>query len=811
MDNMEESVMVKQNKSIDLNKYLIWLVAFIILTSGLFLVYNGTRLMLLGGSRYFIIMGLAMLFSAINLFKFKPIGAIIYGVAYIFTIIWALFDVGFQFWPLFSRLAIFGGFAMLVAFIHPPLMWINQQKKTFAGYLLGSLIAFSLAITLYFMFEEHNIIYNPIKIDKNTLASYDTPTDWQHYANTTKGTRFSGADQITKENVNQLEVAWIYRSGYFPENNDAGAEDQNTPLQIEDTIYLCSANNVVIAIDADSGAQKWRYDPQNSVPNWQRCRGLAYYADTMSLRTNQSKPNQSLSSVNSLTCSQRIILNTLDARLIEINAQTGELCKEFGDNGIVDLTKNISDRSSGYYTMTSVPLVADNIIVIGGRVAGNLSMNESGGIICGYDIYTGKLIWSWDPDNTNKAKVLKATKSQTRSSINILSSMAYDPDLDLIYVPTGNAPPDFFGGLRTKYDDEFNSSIIALNRKTGEINWTFRTVHHDLWNYGLPSQPLLYDIPDDNGGVYKALIQTTKSGQIFMLDRVTGQPLAKVEHRLVPKSNINEEYYAATQPFSVEMPSIGNQTLTEADMWGLTPFDQLLCRIDFVDSEYAGLFTPPGLKKTLQYPGAIGGMNWGSAAVDPQTNIMYVNDIRIGQINWMIPREEITTETDHITMDIVTHEKSPYGAIKKRFMSPIGVPCQKPPYGTMTAIDLKSKQVLWQKPLGTVIDTNILDLPIKMSIPIGLPTNGGPMVTKSGLLFFAATQDFYLRAMDSTTGKEIWKTRLPVGSQGTPITYISPKTGKQYIIISAGGAKGSSARGDYVIAYALPDVKQSNS
>ncbi|WP_392551258.1 membrane-bound PQQ-dependent dehydrogenase, glucose/quinate/shikimate family [Orbus wheelerorum] len=792
-----------QNKPKGLRKCCIYLVAIILLLSSLFLVINGIRLIIVGGSWYFALMGLTMLFCSIALFKYRPIGAIVYGIAYVITIIWALIEVGWQFWPLFSRLAVLGGFAILVALIYPSLIYITRNQKSLGGYRLASVLIIVMIISLGCMSVEHNAIYKSIEISKNNVTSKNAPTDWQQYANTTMGTRFSGAEQITKDNINDLKVAWTFRTGEIPESNGSGAEDQNTPLQIDDTVYLCTANNIVIAVDADNGNERWRYDPKTSVPNWQRCRGLAYYSDQN--KTHITSTKQDVDGAN--TCSSRIILTTLDARLMAIDPQSGQLCNDFGDAGIVDLKKNMGDIPPGYYTITSAPLVADDVIVVGGRVADNFSVGEPGGVIRAFDVHSGKLVWAFDPGNPDTKTVPPSGQNYTRGTVNVWTSMAYDPELELIYAPTGNATPDFFGGERTKYDDEYNSSIVALDKKTGQIRWKFRTAHHDLWDYDLPSQPLLYDIANSNDEVTKAIIQTTKSGQIFMLDRETGQPLAKVEEHPVPQGDVAGEYYSPTQPFSVEMPSIGNETLTEADMWGATIFDQLLCRIDFAGSDYQGLFTPPGMSKTLQYPGSLGGMNWGGVAVDPQTNIMYVNDMRIGLTNWMIPRADIPANASGIEMGIVPQDGTPFGAMRLRFMSPIGVPCQKPPYGTMTAIDLKSKQILWQKPVGTLMDTGIFNIPMHMPIPIGMPTIGGSMTTKSGLLFFAATQDFYLRAFDSATGEEVWKARLPVGSQGTPITYISPKTGKQYIVISAGGARQSPKRGDYVIAYALPDNK----
>lgn len=779
-------------------KFYLWLVATILLISGLFLTINGVRLVAVGGSWYFLLMGLVQIVSSFLLFKQNTKGAWLYALAYALTIVWALYEVGLQFWPLFSRLMVFGGFAMLIAFAYPTLKKYEtgDNKAGKGGYAVGIFIFVALCVSLGFMFQEHNVIKNAVPLANNQLKPTDNLLDWKQYANTTKGTRFSGADQINKENVKDLQVAWTYRTGYVPYNSGSGPEDQNTPLQIGQNVYLCTPTNIVIALDADSGQQKWRYDPKASTPNWERCRGLAYYEDSLDNVSN-----------NNATCSARIIMNTIDARLMAIDANTGKLCEDFGDKGVVDLKKNMGDIPPGYYEPTAAPLVAKDVIVVGGRVADNFSINEPGGVVRAFDVHSGNLVWAWDPGNPNITDVPPANETYTRGTVNVWATTAYDPELDLVYAPTGNATPDFFGGGRTHYDDDFNSSIVALERKTGQIRWTFRTVHHDLWDYDLPSQPLLYDIPNENGGVTKVIVQTTKSGQIFMLDRVTGKPVAEVQEKPVPQGNVPGEYYSPTQPFSVGMPSIGNETLTEFDMWGATPYDQLLCRIDFVGSEYHGLFTPPGMTKTLQYPGSLGGMNWGSVAVDPQNNLMFVNDMRIGLKNWMIPQDQIPKNSSGIEMGIVPQKGTPFGAMRLRFTSPLGVPCQKPPYGTMTAIDLKSRQVVWQKPLGTVMDTGILGIPMHLPAPIGMPTIGGPMATKSGLLFFAATQDFYLRAFDSVTGEEVWKARLPVGSQGTPITYISPKTGKQYIVISASGARQSPVRGDYVIAYALPDKK----
>lgn len=474
---------------------------------------------------------------------------------------------------------------------------------------------------------------------------------------------------------------------------------------------------------------------------------------------------------------------------------------------MVDLKVGMGEVKPGYYQQTSTPLVAGNVVVVGGRVADNFSTGEPPGVVRAFDVHTGALVWAWDPGNPNITKLPPEGQTYTRGTPNVWSAMSYDPKLGLIYMPTGNATPDFFGGTRTELDDKYSSSVVAVDVATGKVRWTFQTTHHDLWDFDLPSQPLLYDLPDGKGGSTPVLVQTSKQGMIFMLNRETGQPVAKVENREVPQGNVPGERYAKTQPFSVGMPNIGNQTLKESDMWGATPMDQLLCRIEFKGMRHQGVYTPPGLDRSLQFPGSLGGMNWGSVSVDPNNAIMFVNDMRLGLANYMVPRAQVPTGASGIEMGMVPMDGTPYGAVRERFLSPLGIPCQKPPFGTMSAVNLKTGKIVWQVPVGTVKDTGPLGIKMRMPMEVGMPTLGASLSTQSGLLFFAGTQDFYLRAFDTANGKEIWKSRLPVGSQSGPMTYVSPKTGKQYIIISAGGARQSAERGDYVIAYALPDEK----
>lgn len=785
--------------------YLIWLLGGLMGVIGLALAIGGGYLATLGGSLYFLVMGLAMLIAAVLIIKRKPAGAWLYALAFVLTIAWALWDVGLTFWPLFSRLFMFGVLAFLVALAYP---WLKKQVggtgRGAPSYVLAALLAIALVAGFGYTFVPAPIVAATEDVPVKPVAPGSEQKNWEHWGNTTHGDRFAALDQINKTNINQLKVAWVAHTGDIPQSNGSGAEDQNTPLQIGNALYVCTAYGKVLSLEADTGKQQWVYDPKAQAPNWQRCRGLGYFADA-----EHPAPSQSDAVANNAAavCSRRLFLPTTDARLIAINADNGQPCADFGANGIVDLKVGMGEVKPGYYQQTSTPLVAGNVVVVGGRVADNYSTGEPPGVVRAYDVHTGELAWAWDPGNPAITRLPPEGQTYTRGTPNVWSAMAYDAKLNLIYLPTGNATPDFFGGERTALDDKYNSSVVAVDAATGQVRWHYQTTHHDLWDFDLPSQPLLYDLPDGNGGVTPVLVQTSKQGMIFMLNRETGQPVAKVEDREVPQGNVPGERYAKTQPYSVGMPNIGNETLTESDMWGATPLDQLLCRIEFKGMRHQGVYTPPGLDRALQYPGSLGGMNWGSVSVDPNNAIMFVNDMRLGLANYMVPRNKVPTGASGIEMGLVPMDGTPYGAVRERFLSPLGIPCQKPPFGTMSAVDLKSGKLVWQVPVGTVQDTGPLGIKMRMPMEVGMPTLGASLSTQAGLLFFAGTQDFYLRAFDTASGKEIWKERLPVGSQSGPMTYVSPKNGKQYIIISAGGARQSPQRGDYVIAYALPDSK----
>ncbi|MGU3628851.1 membrane-bound PQQ-dependent dehydrogenase, glucose/quinate/shikimate family [Comamonas sp. C24C] len=783
-----------------------WLVVgLLMLLMGLYMTIGGGILLGKGGSWYFVLMGLALLVSAALLLARRRAGAHLYALAFVLTLIWAWWDAGWEFWPLVSRLMVFAVLGLLVALGYAQLeagkLVMNDYGRLGAAV---SVVVLGLAIiaTAVSAFSPKGVIA-PEVTELPSLGSMEIKaSDWTDWGQGPAGQRFAAVEQISRNNVDKLAVAWTARTGDVPQSTGSGAEDQNTPQQIGDRLYVCTAYGKVLALDVDTGEEKWKFDPEAKSPNWQRCRGLAYFDG------NEAAPRASGASGRSgdvaAGCRRRLFLPTIDARLIALDPDSGKPCTDFGKDGVVDLTQGMGEVKQGWYQQTSAPLVAENLVIVGGRVADNFSTDEPSGVVRAFDVLSGKLVWAWDPGNPDITGQLPQGQTYTRNSPNVWGGMSYDARLGLAYLGTGNATPDFYAAQRTPEMEKNSSAIVAMDIRTGKPRWLYQTVHHDLWDFDIPSQPALVDVTNAQGGVDPALLQVTKQGMIFMLNRETGEPLAEVQELPVPQGHVPGERYAPTQPHSTGMPNIGNQTLKESDMWGATPFDQLLCRIAFKDMDHQGVFTPPGMGPTLQFPGSLGGMNWGSVSIDPITQTMFVNDMRLGLANYMIARADMKPGASGIEMGAVPQEGTPFGAMRQRFLSPLGIPCQKPPFGTMTAVDLKSRQIKWQVPVGTVRDTGPLGIPMWLTIPIGMPTLGPSMVTKSGLVFFAGTQDFYLRAFDSANGKEIWRSRLPVGSQGGPMSYVSPRTGRQYVVITAGGARQSPKRGDYVIAYALP-------
>ncbi|POU68993.1 membrane-bound PQQ-dependent dehydrogenase, glucose/quinate/shikimate family [Pantoea sp. PSNIH4] len=798
----------------------IWciLLGLVLLATGLFFTIGGGKLAMLGGSKYFLIAGIVTILSAIQFFRRKASAVLLFALVFIGSLIWAPIDGGFEFWPLVSRLMVPTGF-MILALLTLPALRKREDKPSAAKAAWGAsaVLAVAMVATLVQMFQPHP----PVAFDGQPLPlvpvdKANAQKDGDNYGNTPGGSRFVALDQITRDNVKDLKVAWTFHTGDVPDSPTGnGAEDQQTPLQIGDRIYMCTPHNNVIAVDADSGKQIWKREINAQAEVWNRCRGLAYFDINKPLpqpTVPGSTPITPVSLPAGDSCQRRLLMNTIDARLIAINADNGELCQQFGDKGTVDLKAGLGDAQDPKYQLTSAPTLAGTTVVVGGRIADNVQTDMPGGVLRGFDVITGQMRWAFDPGNENPNAQLQPGQSYARSTPNSWAPMSWDPAMNTVFIPMGSSSVDLWGANRTPLDHKYGASILALDAATGKEKWVYQTVHNDLWDFDIPMQPSLIDFPLKEGGSKPAVVFGTKAGQIFVLDRLTGKPLTEVKELPMKQGTIPNEQYTKTQPHSTGMPQIGAQTLKESDMWGATPFDQLVCRISFKSMRYDGLFTVPGTDKSLSFPGSLGGMNWGSLSTDPNNHYIFVNDMRLGLWVQMIPantdaiaRGSNGGEAINTGMGAVPLKGTPYAVNKNRFMSPLGIPCQEPPFGTLSAVDLKTQKIVWQVPVGTVQDTGPFGIKMRMKMPIGMPTLGGTLATQGGLVFIAGTQDYYLRAFDSSTGKEVWKARLPVGSQGGPMSYVSPKTGKQYILISAGGARQSPDRGDYVIAYALDD------
>jgi len=792
-----------------------FVLGLILLATGLFFVIGGGKLVSLGGSWYFVIAGIFTIFSAIQFFRRKSSAVLIFALVFIGSAIWAVLDVGIDFWPLVSRLMTLAGF-LLLAMITLPALRKHEGKNAASkpAYTISAVLVIGLVATFAQMFQPHLTVEKGQELPLVPVAKDQQQKNWDNYGNTPEGSRFVALDQITRDNVKDLKVAWTFHTGDTPLSPDGnGAEDQQTPLQVGNTVFLCTPHNNVIAVAADTGKQIWRADINAKSSVWMRCRGLTYFDATKPLSQPAapgSIPPAPANLPEGAACQRRILMNTIDARLIALDADNGHFCADFGNNGTVNLRAGMGDAKDPSYVLTSAPTLAGTTVVVGGRVADNVSTDMPSGVIRGFDVITGKMRWAFDPGKDDPNVILAPGEHYTRSTPNSWAPMSYDPNMNAVFIPMGSSSVDLWGVNRTKLDHKYGASVLVVDATTGKEKWVFQTVHNDLWDFDLPMQPSLINFPMKDGSSKPAVAIGTKSGQIYVLDRLTGNPLTKVIEQPVPPANIPNEQYAKTQPRSVGMPQIGNETLKESDMWGITPFDQLACRISFKSMRYTGLYTAPGTDKSLSFPGSLGGMNWGSMSIDPNHNYLFVNDMRLGLWQQMVPAAPEKDgavnnggEAVNTGMGVVPMKGTPYAVNKNRFMSPLGIPCQKPPFGTLSAIDLKTQKIVWQVPLGTVQDTGPFGIKMHMEMPIGMPSLGGSLATQGGLVFIAGTQDYYLRAFDTSTGKEVWKARLPVGSQGGPISYVSPKDGQQYILISAGGARQSPDRGDYVIAFAL--------
>jgi membrane-bound PQQ-dependent dehydrogenase (glucose/quinate/shikimate family) len=761
--------------------------AVVIAALALPIAWFGGELLLIGGTPYYVCAGLLMLASSVELWRTSQRGFFLFAAALLLTLGWAVYEAGNNFWLVGSRIWIIG---LLSIWLCTPIVQRQLcgddrpalfKMRTVQICALGS-VAVLVAMTA-------SLFSSPLEVAGTGNGPPQNPGDWQAYGGSSAGTRYAPHAQINKDNVGELTQVWETETG-------RGGRFSATPIQIEDTLYLCTSQNVMIALDADTGDEKWRFDPENETPPFSifgNCRGVTYYHIP-------DRPKGE-------RCAERIFTATTDARMIAVDKTTGQACEEFGDSGQISLLAGMGEVKPLFYFVTSPPTVASGALVVGGWVMDNQETEEPSGVVRGYDPRTGSLLWAWDIGREGNTDQPAEGGFYTRGTPNVWSLMSADDDLGLVYVPTGNATPDYFGGHRTAVMDKFSSSVVAIDAKTGLTRWHFQTTHHDIWDYDVPSQPTLIDLTLE-GEKRQAVIVPTKRGEVFVLDRATGELLTEVTERPVPMSDLTNERASPTQPFSTGMPSFAHPRLSEADMFGFSPFDQIACRKAFRGLRYEGPMTPPSVQGTLLYPGPAGGMNWGSVAVDEERQFMVVNNMHMPFTIHMIPREEdlATSEEGFATGYGIggPQRGTPFAASVQMFVSPLGIPCLKPPYSEIALVDLTTQEVVWRRGMGP--------------LNLGFPSTAGSFITAGGLIFNAGVIDGQLRAIDALTGDVIWQDKLLRSSGATPMSYVSPATGRQYVLVTIPGSgppPGSFgddtsnespvvSTGGRVIAYALP-------
>ena len=765
------------------------------------LVLGGLQLLVLGGSVYYIFAGLAVGCSAYFLWNKRHLALLIYGVFFLLTVAWAFIESGTNLWALAPRILFFAGIGLI--FLTP---WV--RKPLYEGFpppLFSSTISriipiLTVVITIFVFIEGTGYEVREMS-PRSQINTVNTQTDWPSYGNTVKGTRYSPLDQINVTNASDLELAWTYRTG-------AGGAFKATPLMVGNLLYVCTGGNRVVAVDAENGALVWQFDPLIDPEHLAQaryfttgCRGVSYYAAPEGYEGE---------------CPERILTNTTDARLIAIDAVSGERCSFFGDQGEVNLTIGMGNDPRIANFQTSPPGIVSGNVVVGGWVIDNRSVGPPSGVVRAFNAITGEFAWAWDMGRPGITSEPLRGEVYTRGTPNVWSLFSVDEELGLIYAPTGNETPDYFGGYRMDVSDEYASSIVAIEGATGNVRWSYQTVHHDIWDYDVPSQPTLIDLPNEQGEKIKAVLQPTKRGEIFVLNRETGEPLFDIQELPVPQTGgVPEDYVASTQPFTMDLP-VWRMQLDETKMWGLTPLDQLWCRIEYRKMRYEGHFTVPGIGTILQNPGATGGFNWGSVSVDEANNLMVVNPLYMANQLTLIPRDQLPEGV------VGSQLGTPYSHNTQRFMSPLHVPCMQPPYGTLGVVDLETKELLWQKPIGTAKHTGptffgTLNLPTRLPLTVGTPQTGGTVTTAGGIIFSAGAFDNTVRATNLMNGEELWNHAIPFTAQGTPMTYLSPQGNQTLIVVvpvfnSTRGsgylplpAEEEDPLGGYIFAFRLPE------
>ncbi|KTS18774.1 quinoprotein [Pantoea dispersa] len=781
------------------------LTSLVLAILGVALLYMGGKLLLMGGSAFYALMAVGLLITAILLFRNQRSALTLYAVLMWITLAWMIWEVGFDKWQWIPRGDLFGviGLWLAMPWVVKPLY---QGQRRFHG-LLGSTVAIMIVLVIGLCFYDPLPQAGTITNAREQNSEQGASADWTAYGGTADGLRFSALNQITKENVRNLEVAWTYHTGDLRQDNDATEYTfEATPLKANGMLYFCTPHNEVHALDPQSGAVKWKYTPakdRSYLQQHQTCRGVSYYAGApVAAQDTAATPAM---------CRKRIFNATTDARLIALDADSGKPCADFGNNGVVDLHANMGEVRPHALMQTAAPLVAGNLVIVGGSVMDNgFNSGNPSGVIRAYDVQSGRLVWNFDPANPQNTAPIAAGQTYPQDTPVAWGTLSADLKNGLVYVPFGNASPDELGIERdaNSNTEKFRDALVALDLQTGAFKWRYQSSHHDLWDRDNPSQPSLVDI-DYQGQKQPVVILPTKTGNLFVLNRLTGQPVYPVNDvKVSTEGGVPGEKFAATQP--VSSLNFIPQPLTEKSMWGITPFDQMACRMDFRSLRYDGNpWTPATEGGSLVFPGNIGVFNWGSVAVDPQRQMLIAAPVRLAYKYNLIKRTPATATERLFTKDGQPYWNEnfhgDYAIHIQQLASGLGIPCIAPPWGRMVGVDLKTGKTEWLRRVGTTknLKTSFLPGRFPIGFPMGMVAHGGPLLTAGDLVFHGATADNYIRAYDSTTGELLWQQELSAGAQATPATYMG-SDGKQYVVIAAGGhgSLGTKA-GDSVVAFRL--------
>lgn len=816
----------------------LWVVAILMVIMGVALAGGGVWLIMLGGTWYYLLAGLGFIVTAALLIAQRSSALWVYAVVAAGTLAWALWEAGLDWWPLAARgdVIFLLGLALLTPWVRRALYrpWhegAGEPHRATSG--RGGALALTAVLAVALVLAVASWFVDPHRIDGVAPAARAElpddaqgvpPGEWHAYGRSGFGQRYAPLTQITPDNVATLDVAWTYRTGDL--RGQPGDPEETTfevtPLKIGNWLFLCTPHQQVIALDATTGGEIWRYDPEirgDLALQHLTCRGLSYFAgaapgsaapppDGGAAQAASPVPDLPVAAADAAktsVCTARLFMPTADGRIIALDPEDGAVCRNFGGGtGQIDLWAGMPNVKPGAYYSTSPVAVARDLLIVGGTVLDNVSTSEQSGVIRAYSAETGELVWNWDPADPGTTAPIAPGETYTPNSPNSWSVTSVDETLGLVYVPLGNQPPDQFGGNRSTEVERFSSAVVALDLASGELRWSFQTVHHDLWDYDVPSQPSLVDLTVD-GEVRPALVQPTKQGEIFVLDRRTGEPILPVREMPAPQGAVEGDRTAPTQP--VSQLSFAPQELEGRDMWGATLFDQLACRIAFHRLSYEGRYTPPGTRGTLVYPGNFGVFNWGSIAVDPERQIAFTTPAYLAFVSRLVPRADDTTlyvqgenRPEGSLPALNENFGAPFAVQLYAFTSLLGLPCEAPPWGYVAAVDLTTGEIIWMHKNGTVRDRAPVPLPFRM----GVPSLGGPVVTAGGVAFLSGTLDYYVRGYDVATGEQLWEARLPAGGQATPMTYMG-EDGRQYLVVAAGGHGSLGTKeGDSVIAYALP-------